>query len=104
MQLTVLRGAGARLAPDVVEPLLASEAAGIERGRREINYHGSGRTLEQCQCPLHDFIETGSLVWITESEQQWSGLVRYFSLTVTVEVGGHFTADTALHVEREMSE
>jgi len=102
MQITVTRPPGNRQGPDIVDELLTSDPAGLARGRREIDHSVTSRTMEACQCPKHDHIETGSLVRITEAAERWSGLVRYWSLTLTVDdTGDRFTADTRLTVERE---
>jgi hypothetical protein len=101
MQITVTRGAGDKPGPDIIDPLLTSEPVAVARGRREIDYHSSSRIKEQAQCPKHGFMSTGSLVLITEAEKQWPGLIRYFSLTLTIDDSGErFTADTGLHIER----
>jgi len=47
---------------------------------------------------------TGSLDLITESREQWPGMTRYWSLTLTLDDAGNqprFTADTRLAIERE---
>ena len=102
MSITVTRGAGDRQGGDVIDPLLTSDQVAIARGRREIDYSISSRINEQCQCPKHDFIATGSLAQVIETEKKWRGIVRYFSLTLTLDGdGSYFTADTGLHIERE---
>lgn len=101
MQITVTRAPGDRPGPDIIDPLLTTEPVAVERGRREIDYHYSSRTIEQCQCPKHDYLATGSLALVTESAKQWRGVIRYFSLTLTIDDSGErFTADTGLHIER----
>ena len=105
MQLTVYRGTGDRQGPDIIDELLADVRAGAARGKQAINTSCSDRTLEQASCPLHTFIETGSLAAVTETERRWPGMVRYYQLTLTLDSdGSYFTADTALHIEREADE
>lgn len=102
MRLTVVRGAGKRQGPDIIDPMLSDEQTALARGRREIDYNSSPRVSEQCQCPLHSFIETGSLARVTESSGRWPGKVTYFARTLTLDESGRFfTADVALHIERE---
>ena len=102
MQITVSRSPANRQGPDIIDEMLTSDLVGVARGRREVDYNSTGRVDESCQCPAHDYIPTGSLVRITEAAEQWAGLVRYWSLTLTVDdTGDRFTADTRLSIERE---
>ena len=102
MQITVSRQPADRQGPDIVDELLTTDQVGIARGRREIDYNCSSRTEKACQCPKHDYMPTGSLTKVTESSGKWPGLVRYWSLTLTVDDNGsRFTADTRLSIERE---
>lgn len=100
MQITVQRAPANRQGPDVIDDLLTSDVIGVARGRREIDYHCSDRDKTACQCPAHSFIETGYLARITEERSIWNGLVRYWSLTLTID-GETYTADTRLTIERE---
>ena len=105
MQLTVYRGAGDRQGPNIIDELLTDVRAGAARGKQAINSSCSDRTIEQASCPLHSFTPTGSLAAVTETERRWSGMVRYYQLTLTLDADGNsFTADTALHIEREADE
>ena len=105
MQVTVKRGSGDRQGPDIIDELLSDIRAGAARGKQAINGSCSDRILEQAGCPLHSFIETGSLAGVTETERRWPGMVRYYQLTLTLDADGNsFTADTALHIEREADE
>ena len=102
MQITVQRAPADYQGPDIIDELLTTPLVGIARGRRHIDHDCSDRNLEACQCPAHDYIETGSLALVTEADGQWRGLVRYWSLTLTVDGDGRqFTADTRLTIERE---
>ena len=102
MQITVSRLPADRQGPDIVDALLTDDRVGVARGRREIDYNCSFRTEEACQCPKHDYIPTGALALITEAAERWPGMVRYWSLTLTIDdAGTRFTADTRLSIERE---
>lgn len=102
MQVTVTRGAGKRQGDDIYDELLTDVRAGIERGRQEICGSISNRTTVQASCPIHSFIETGSMLGVTEASGIWPGMCRYFQLNLTLDSeANYFTADTALHVERE---
>ena len=102
MQITVMRGAGDTRGDNVTDALLCSDAVARERGRREIDLgYPAARELVACQCPKHDYIATGSLASVIEAHGRYSGLVRYWSLTLTIDdVGERFTADTRLTLER----
>jgi hypothetical protein len=102
MQITVTRSPANRQGPDIVDELLTDRRVAIARGRREVDYNSTGRTNESCQCPQHDYIATGTLTGVTEAAERWRGIVRYWSLTLTVDdTGERFTADTRLSIERE---
>lgn len=102
MQITVQRQPADRQGPDIVDELLTSDQAGVARGRREIDAACSDRDQVACQCPAHSFMPTGSLVDVIETHQRWRGMIRYWSLTLTIDDSGQrFTADTRLTVEKE---
>lgn len=100
MQITVRRDIPGRQGPDIIDGLLTDDRVGIARGRREIDYHCSDRDKVGCQCPASGYIATGSLARVTEDSGPWRGIVRYWSLTLSLD-GDQFTADTRLTIERE---
>lgn len=100
MQITVQRAPADRQGPDVVDALLTSDLVGRARGAREVDYSSTDRIIEACQCPAHDYMRTGSMVQVTEAARRWRGVVRYWSLTISLD-GDNYTADTRLSVERE---
>ena len=102
MRITVQRQPADRQGSDIVDELLTSDQAGVARGRREIDYNCSSRDLVACSCPAHSVMPTGSLVGVTETHQRWRGMIRYWSLTLTIDdTGQRFTADTSLTIEKE---
>ena len=102
MQITVARQPADKQGPDIVDELLTDDRVAVARGSREVDYNCSSRTDEACQCPKHDYMATGSLVRVSEAAEQWPGMIRYWSLTLTLDyLGERFTADTRLTVERE---
>lgn len=102
MQILVQRPPGNRQGPDIMDDLLTTDQAGISRARREIDYHSTNRDLVACQCPAHTYMPTGSIAGVTETHQRWPGMIRYWSLTLTIDdTGERFTADTRLTIERE---
>lgn len=102
MRITVQRQPADRQGPDIVDEMLTSDQAGVARGRNFIDKNGSDRDLVACQCPAHAYMPTGSLIGVTESHARWPGMLRYWSLTLTVDdTGQRFTADTRISVEKE---
>lgn len=102
MQITVTRDAADQQGPDIIDDLLVTDPVGISRGRREIDYsYPAGRELVACQCPKHGYIETGSLASVIEAQNRYAGIVRYWSLTLTIDENGtRYTADTRMTIER----
>lgn len=102
MAVLVSRGRGDRQGPDIVDELLTTEAGQIERGRGEINYSCSPRTIEQAQIVKRGFVPTGSLVEVVEALGIWRGKSTYFSRTRSIDDSGErFTVDCNLNIERE---
>jgi len=102
MQITVQRSLANLQGPDIVDDLLTSDPAGIARGCAAIDAACSDRDKVACQCPAHAYMPTGSICGITEAHGRWSGMLRYWSLTLTIDDSGQsFTADTRLTVEKE---
>ncbi|MFT5728755.1 MAG: hypothetical protein ACI8PB_002911 [Desulforhopalus sp.] len=103
MQITVSRAPADNQGADIIDELLTTDQVAVARGRREIDYVSTDRVDESCQCPAHAYIPTGALAGVTEAAGGWRGLVRYWSLTLTVDdAGALFTADTRLSIEREL--
>lgn len=102
MQITVQRLPGDLQGSDIIDDLLTSDPAGIARGRAAIDAACSDRDKVNCQCPAHAYMPTGSICSVTEAHGRWHGMLRYWSLTLTIDDSGEsFTADTRLTVERE---
>lgn len=101
MQITVQRSPANKQGPDIVSDLLTDEITGREKGGQAVDHSCSSRTIEQCQCPKREFIETGLLAQVTEAEKQWRGKVTYWGRTLTLDGDNdRFVADMALHIER----
>lgn len=101
MNVEIVRGDGDRPGQEVVNPLLTTLAVCTARGRRECDYYGPPRIIEQCQCPAQDFYRTGQLATVTESSERWVGQTVYWSLTLSLEDElGVFSCDVGLHLER----
>lgn len=106
MQIVVKRiipGVAENQGPDIVDELLTSDQAGVARGKREIDYYSTDRDLPACQCPLHSYMGTFKIAQITEAHRKWPGMIRYWSLTLTIDKKGQrFSADTRLSLEKEL--
>jgi hypothetical protein len=101
MRVEVIRLPGDRQGPDVVDALLTTEAAGLARGRGEIDYHGTSRVLEATSGPLLPWLAPGSPVEVQELGRSYRGLVREYMVTIEIE-DNQYSAATTLNVEREL--
>lgn len=103
MKINVTRLPGTKQGPDIVDPLLTSDPAGIARGTREIDYHSSNRSQERGNCPLMAYMPTGSTVSVSEATGKYRGKLTSFALTIDIsEDGRDFTATTSVSIEKEM--
>nr|WP_321465172.1 hypothetical protein [uncultured Desulfobulbus sp.] len=89
-----------RTGDDIVDPLLTSETAALERGRNEIDGQCSDRTLVTVTGPHRRWIQPGRLVRYHGIRSSWIGLVTRCAITITRN-GESFTADRSLEMERE---
>lgn len=103
MKILVTRQPGSKQGPDIVDPLLTTDQAGVARGTREIDYHGSNRSIERGNCPLLPYIPTGATISVTEQDGAYRGKLTGYALTVDIgEDGRDFSVTTAISIEREM--
>lgn len=103
MKIIVTRQPGNKQGPDIVDPLLVTEQAGVARGTREIDYHGSNRNIERGNCALLPHIPTGATINVTERDGAYRGKLTGYALTVDIgENGREFSVTTAISIEREM--
>lgn len=100
MQCTVSRYPADKQGPDIVSATLTTDVVAKARGTREIDYNCSDREIVACRCPKHAYIATGSHARVITRHGSWSGPVRFFQLTLTVN-GDYYAADVALDIERE---
>lgn len=104
MRITVFRLPGDKQGPDIVEPLLTTDPAGIARGAREIDHHSTNRSIERGNCVLMPYMPTGSLIHVTEATGSYRGKLTGFSIVIDIdESGREFTATTAVNIEKEMT-
>jgi hypothetical protein len=103
MKILVTRQPANKQGIDVVDPLLVTEPAGVARGTREIDYHGSNRSQERGNCPQLPYMPTGSLINVTEAGGSYRGKLQSYALTVDIgEDGRDFSVTTAISIEMEM--
>lgn len=98
--IIVERSPADRTGDDIVEPLLTSEAAALERGRNEIDASATDRTVVTVTGPHRRWVQAGSLVEYHGRRSTWKGMVTRCALTITRD-GDAFTADRSLEMERE---
>jgi len=99
ISIIVERSPADRTGPDIVDPLLTSDAAALERGRVEIDANGSDRNLVTVSGPHRRWIKPGTLMEYHGRRGTWRGMVTRCGLTLT-RSGDSFTADRSLEMER----
>lgn len=87
--------------PDITDALLTSDLAARERGRVEIDHHGTNRMQVAVSGPYRGFVRPGILVEYHGRRSIWRGMVRRSGLTLT-RAGDSFSADRSLEIEREL--
>ena len=100
ISIVVERAPADRVGEDIVDPLLTSEPAALERGRNEIDGQCSERVIVSINGPHRRWIQPGKLVEYHGQRSTWRGQVTQCAITITRD-GDTFTADRALEMERE---
>lgn len=86
--------------PNIVDKLITTNAAAIERGRNEIDANCSSRELIKTSSPLDGFIYTGRLIEVSDSElQAWRGMIRSSVINISAD-NNSFETQTNLTIER----
>lgn len=103
MKIEVTRQPADRQGPDIVDAMLTTEQAGVERGRQEIDKHSTNRVIERGNCPQLDYMATGSLVNVTHARGSYRGKLKSWAMTIDISQDGRdFSISTAISIEREM--
>ena len=103
MKIEVTRPPADRQGPDIVDILLTTEPAALERGRQDIDRTSTNRLSERGTCPQLPAMATGSLLNVTTNRGAWRGKMTFYALTIDIgEDGREFTATTSVAIEREM--
>lgn len=78
MDITVIRGAGDLPGEDIVEPLLATDQAGISRGRAELDFRSVASQEVQLTIKYRSGLKLGNLVEVsgTEEPEIWKGKIK----------------------------
>lgn len=100
ISIIVERSPADRTGADIVDPLLTSEPAALERGRNEIDAQCSDRSIVTATGPHRRWIKPGTLVEYHGQRSTWRGNIIRCAITITRD-GDNFTADRALEMERE---
>jgi hypothetical protein len=103
MKIEVRRDPADKKGPKIVDATLVTPIAAIARGTREIDYHSTNRMMERGNCPLHGYMETGSLVNVTNDEGSYRGKLKMYAFTIDIsEDGRDFSCTSSVTIEREM--
>ena len=97
MAVVVKRGLGDKPGPDIVDPLLSSEASLIERGRQEINANDSDRVEESGSMIGADFLRPGAIAQSSSAEGSFKAYVDSFSFSVQTD---SFSVTSFVKMER----
>jgi len=75
MRITVSRQPADNPADPVVEPLLTTQEAMVERGRNELDDASSNRFTTRLQLPFKMLIQPGDLIEVQSTQETWRGKV-----------------------------
>ncbi len=84
--------------PDIVDSVLVSTVAQLERGRQEINYHSTDRVLKVGALINSDHVQPGVLREIQDKSGGVRGKVTKHSVNISVEKE-KFSISTNIEVE-----
>jgi hypothetical protein len=101
MKIDVMRAPGDKRGPEIVDALLVTEEACRARGTQEIDANATNRVIERGNCPLHSYMETGSLVNVTNDLGSYRGKLKSYAFTIDIN-GAEFSCTSAVTIEREM--
>lgn len=98
MKIIVQRQPADKQGDDIVDTLLKTEQAGVERGTAAINYSEKDRRNLTCEGVINQVVEPGKVVQLTDRERTHKGFVTMFARTYTVN-DNTFNAIDALEIE-----
>lgn len=98
VNITVSRSPGDKPGPDIVNPLIATDAVARARGRAEINHNGSSRKVVHGNGPKNTLMLPTFLVEIIKKNVRYRGILTMYSRSYN-RSGSNFTIDSAVSVE-----
>lgn len=102
VSVVVQRSPGDFQGQDISDPLIATEAQAVERGRNEIESSCSDRMQVSGTCPMQPWMQPGKIVQVTDLQQgEYRAMIRSFSLSIDRQADGTFTARSNIVLERE---
>lgn len=100
IRVTVKREPGDRPGPDIVDPLIGSEAVAVERGRKEIDTNCSSRQIVTMRILPRAGLRVNRLIEVQSiKEPPWRGLIT--EITYSAAGGTSPSATMTIKVERE---
>ena len=96
MKIIVQRGVGDKPGPDIIDPLLTTELVCRERGRQAIDSSES-KVIEQGNCPLLPYMETGKVTQVSLSDTVFIGKVTGYSFTIDMSP---FSQSSSVNIKR----
>ena len=87
---------------DITDPLIATRAQAIVRGKAEIDKQCSNRVMVSGQCIFMLWMEPGKIVEVDDPQNgKYKGMLRSFARTSQYQGDGKFEAKTNITIERE---
>lgn len=103
IKITVSRFPADKTGPNIVDPLITSEAGARARGEAEIDANGYNMMITQVTGPLQDSqidYAPGAVTQVIDDEQAaWQGIAERTAIVIS-RTGDAFTATMAADIER----
>lgn len=88
--------------PDISNPLIGTESQAIGAATAEIDKHSTDRVEVSGVIPLNPYMKPGLVVLVTDLQRgQYRAMIISFSVTISREADGGFTATSNIVLERE---
>jgi len=102
ISIIVQRAPADRQGPDISDPLIATEAQAMARGRAEIDQNSTDRVQSSETCPMLGYMPPGSILSVTDVQLgQYRAMLKSFAVTIDRQADGSFSAVTNITKERE---
>lgn len=103
MNVVIIRSPGNKPGPDIVDPLLSTEAIGRFRGQSEINHNDSSRKSLTGNGPKNEFMMPCKLVQIEKKGSRQYGILTMYSRSYN-KADGVYTIDSAVAIETKIKD